>query len=398
MRFEAFFDVRPGELNRFIETWADRTPSDERVKIVLPPHISAEPVNGIAGFVVFESEDFEAIREYLTKYELAGAKVKLMPIWEDSALAKELINFKEGKEKAELDWQKSVFKKISDLGSTKSLEILPLIDWHKSREDLKVEPGVSYLIRTDEKVILFDVGLNAQQSNPSPLLHNMNVLGISIDDFDTIVISHNHSDHVGGGKWAKEKTFSLNANQIDLGLKKVYTPIPMTYPRLHPIHTENPTIISKGVATIGAIPNYLFQTVESMGYLLEQALAVNVDGKGIVLIIGCGHQTLPKIVERTEVLFEEPIYGLIGGLHYAARGGPINLTGMYVHEYFGTGKLPWHPITIEEMQENIKLIKQRNPKVVGLSPHDSSETGIAAFRTAFPKEYREIKVGQSITI
>ena len=239
MRFEAFFEVRPEELNGFIETWANRTPSDERVKIVLPPHISAEPVNGITGFVVFESDDFEAIADYLAKYEFKGAKVKLMPIWEDSALAKELVNFKEGKEKAELDWQRSDFKKIINWGSTKTLEILPLIDWHKSREDLKVEPGVSYLIRTDEKAILFDVGLNAKQSDPSPLLHNMNALGISTDDFDAIVISHNHSDHVGGGKWAKEKTFSLNAHQIDLGQKTVYTPIPMTYPGLSNLHGES---------------------------------------------------------------------------------------------------------------------------------------------------------------
>jgi 7,8-dihydropterin-6-yl-methyl-4-(beta-D-ribofuranosyl)aminobenzene 5'-phosphate synthase len=226
----------------------------------------------------------------------------------------------------------------------------------------------------------------------------MNALDISIGDVDAIVISHNHPDHVGGDKWAKEKTFSLNAHQIDLAQKTVYTPIPMTYPGLHPIYTENPTIISKGVATIGAISNYLFRTSDHMGRVPEQALAVNVDGKGIVLIVGCGHQTLPKIIERTKALFEEPIYGFIGGLHYAVRGGPIKIMGMCPHEYFGTWKLPWQPITVEEMQENVRLLKQRNPKIVGLSPHDSSETSIAAFRTAFPTEYREIKVGQSITI
>jgi len=398
LRFEAFFEVRPEELNRFIETSADRVPTEGRVRLLLPPHISAEPVNGIAGFVVFESEDFEAIADYLAKYELAGARVKLMPVWEDSALAKELVNFREGKEKAELDWQRSVSKPISNWGSTKTLEVLPLIDWHKSREDLKVELGVSYLIITDEKAILFDLGLNAKQSDPSPLLQNMNALGISIDDFDTIAVSHNHPDHVGGFKWAKEKTFSLNAHQIDLGQKMVYTPIPMTYPGLCPICTENPTVISKGVATIGAISNYLFRTMDLAGRVPEQALAVNVDGKGIVLIVGCGHQTLLKIVERTKALFEEPIYGLIGGLHYAVRGGPIKIMGMYLHEYVGTWKLPWQPVTKEELQKNVRLLKERDLKVVGLSPHDSSETSIAAFRTAFSTEYREIKVGQSITI
>lgn len=45
-----------------------------------------------------------------------------------------------------------------------------------------------------------------------------------------------------------------------------------------------------------------------MGYVLEQSLAVNVEGKGIVLIIGYGHQTIEKIIERAQELFDEPIY------------------------------------------------------------------------------------------
>jgi 7,8-dihydropterin-6-yl-methyl-4-(beta-D-ribofuranosyl)aminobenzene 5'-phosphate synthase len=398
LKYVAFFAVRPEEFISFIETWADRVPIDERVKVVLPPHTSAEPVNGITGFTVFESDDFQAIADYLVRYELTGAKVKLMPVWEDSALAKELVNFREGKEKAELDWRQSVFKRMSNWGSTKNLEVLPLIDWQKSRDDLRVELGVSYLIKTDERAILFDMGLNARQGDPSPLLHNMNALGISLKDFDTIVISHNHGDHVGGDKWARNKTFSLTAHQIDLAEKTVYTPIPMTYPRLHPTCTEDPTVISKGVATIGVIPNYLFRTTDAMGPMQEQALAINVDGKGIVLIVGCGHQTLPKIIERTETLFEEPIYGLIGGLHFAVRGGPIRIMGMSQHEYVGTWKLPWQPITKEELQESIRLLRDRDPKVVALSPHDSSETSMATFRNAFPTAYREIKVGQNIAI
>jgi hypothetical protein len=51
---------------------------------------------------------------------------------------------------------------------------------------------------------------------------------------------------------------------------------------------------------------------------------------------------------------------------------------------------------MEELQKDIRLLRELNLRVVGLSPHDSSETSIAALRTAFPKEYREIKVGQSI--
>jgi 7,8-dihydropterin-6-yl-methyl-4-(beta-D-ribofuranosyl)aminobenzene 5'-phosphate synthase len=307
-----------------------------------------------------------------------------------------LERFNEGKQKAEQEWQynQSNIRKIKNIGVTKTLEILPLIDWYTQDESLKGEAGVSYLIKTDKCTILFDVGLNSDQSDPSPLVHNMGQLGISLDEIDIIVISHNHIDHVGGSKWSNLKTFSLTNYQLDLGDKIVYTPIQMTYPGLSPICAENPTVISEGVTTIGVISNQLF----FMGYTPEQALAVNVEGKGIVLISGCGHQTLFKILERTEALFDQPIYGIIGGLHYPVTDSRLIMKGLKIQMYVGTGKVPWSPITIEEVKNNINLLKKRNPSVVGLSGHDSCDESIAAFRTAFPGIYKDIKVGEKIVI
>ncbi|UCE10784.1 MAG: MBL fold metallo-hydrolase, partial [Candidatus Thorarchaeota archaeon] len=151
---------------------------------------------------------------------------------------------------------------------------------------------------------------------------------------------------------------------------------------------------AKGVATIGTISNSIFGS----GLTPEQALAVNMKGKGIVLIVGCGHQTLTRILRRTESLFEQPIYGVLGGLHLAVEGGPFEVMGMFLHKYLGTGKLPWQPITLNELQENIELLSKRSPKVVGLSPHDSSKASIQAFRDGFPTAYKDIKVGETIVI
>ena len=321
----------------------------------------------------------------------------LVAIFKNRGDPKELLmRFNEGKQKAEQEWQLNQFniRKIKNLGATKTLEILPLIDWYTRDESLKGEAGVSYLIKTDKNTILFDVGLNSDQSDPSPLLHNMGQLGISLDEIDIIVISHNHLDHVGGSKWSNLKTFSLTNYQLDLGDKIVYTPIPMTYPGLSPICTEDPTVISEGVTTIGVISNQFF----FMGYTPEQALAVNVEGKGIMLIVGCGHQTVLKILERAEALFDEPIYGIIGGLHYPVTDSRLIWDGLKIQMYFGTGKVPWSPITIEEVKNNINLLKKRNPVVVGLSGHDSCDASIEAFRNAFPEIYKDIKVGEKIVI
>ena len=304
------------------------------------------------------------------------------------------IRFKRGKKKAHTYWHQLQDRKVGDFGKTTTLEILPLIDWYTKNKNFKGEAGVSYLIKTDEKAILFDVGYNGEQRDPSPLLHNMKELGIRIDDFDTIFISHNHPDHVGGMKYMRRKSFSLTSHQIELKGKIVYTPVLMSYPNLTPICIEEPTVIGKGVASIGTIPNQLF----FVGWTMEQSLACNIEGKGIVLVVGCGHQTLPKIIQRAEVLFESPIFGLVGGLHYPVTGGRDKIMGIGIEKYVGTGKLPWRPITMDEVQENIAFLKARNPKVVALSAHDSCDASLTAFRDAFCEAYREIRVGEHIMI
>lgn len=130
----------------------------------------------------------------------------------------------------------------------------------------------------------------------------------------------------------------------------------------------------------------------------EQALAVSVEGKAIVLIVGCGHWTLPRILTRAETLFNEPICGIVGGLHYPVEGGPVEYLGTAPHKFGGTGKAPWEQVTAEELQANIDLVKKKELKLVGLSPHDSSPKSLEAFKSAFRDTYRDIKVGLPIVV
>ncbi len=393
MRYVAFFKVPPERLEDFVKGWALRAQA-EKVKVVLPPHTLYESYQGVTGFVVFEVDGFWGMEAFLERSVDAGAEVRLVPIEEDAKMSENLEKFHAAKLEADSLWEAVRYDRVGDVGVTKTLEILPLVEWRSNDEELKVETGVSYLVKTDESCILFDLGLNSGQEDPSPLLQNMDRLGVSLDDIDTIVISHNHGDHVGGGNWSKDKTFSVTGRQIDLRGKRVFTPVPMTYPGLKPIHSEGPTKISEGIWTIGTISNSLFR----FGLTKEQALAVNVEGKGIVLIVGCGHQTLPRILERTEDLFEEPIYGIIGGLHYPVTGGPIRIFGLYPHRLFGTGKLPWDPVTEEEVQENIGILESRNPRLVALSSHDSCAASIETFQKAFPQAFKDLSVGERIAV
>ncbi len=279
---------------------------------------------------------------------------------------------------------------IEDLGVTEKFEMLPLIDWFTESDSITGESGVSYLIKTDSATILFDLGLNANDMHPSPLLKNMERLGISINDIDVIVISHNHSDHVGGAKWSRTNSFSFTNYQIELDRIQVYTPVEMNYPGLVTNYSPKPAKITEGVATIGVIHNPVFFT-----NIEEQALAINVKDRGIVIISGCGHQSMSKIIERSDILFKEPLFGILGGFHYPVEEGR-NITWM--HKYVVTGKLPWEKLTINDIYDNIELLKAKNVRMVGISGHDSCDKSIAAFEKEFGENYTDIKAGKKISI
>jgi 7,8-dihydropterin-6-yl-methyl-4-(beta-D-ribofuranosyl)aminobenzene 5'-phosphate synthase len=400
----AFMDVwGPDCLEHFLETMDPITLDRQNIELLVPPQTLAEPHRGITGFVIFRMTQ-EGMREadaYLSRFEQAGVRVKLLPILDNPTLAQDLALYRQGQLEIAAEWQHTAVEKITHWGATRELTILPLVDWKTRQPNLQTEMGVAYLLQTDTRSILFDLGLNTHQQHPSPLLHNMTQLGITLTDIDTIITSHNHSDHVGGSTWSRKNTFSVTAQQLPLTDVMVYTPVPMTYPGLTPIHAHAPTIIGTGVATIGTISNQLFGEhlkITPLGRTREQAVAINVKDKGVVLIIGCGHQTLPKILKRTEALFDEPLYGVIGGLHYAVDGGPYELKGMAHHKYFGTGKLPWRPITRQELQDNIALLQSYDPKIVALSPHDSSPLSLQALQQAFPTAYTSLYVGEPIII
>lgn len=255
--------------------------------------------------------------------------------------------------------------KLADLGTTKSLTILPL-DEVKAIEGLKTEErAVSYLIKTDAATILLDVGANTPKEDPSPLLANMQQLGVKLSDIDAVVITHEHYDHTGGWDRQFNHTFSLGNEQVDLSGKRVFVPTQMTYPGVTPVVADRPMAIAKGVATIGTLP------MTPPGFGPEQALAVNVEGKGIVLITGCGHPTVPKIVEQARMVFDQPIVGLVGGLHYSEKDAKI-------------------------LQQRADFIKGLNLQLVAVSAHDSSPEAIAAIRQAVPTAATDIKVGQPI--
>jgi 7,8-dihydropterin-6-yl-methyl-4-(beta-D-ribofuranosyl)aminobenzene 5'-phosphate synthase len=283
-------------------------------------------------------------------------------------------------------------------GTVKKLAVLPLVDFYADDPGLKTEAGVSYLIQADDTKILMDVGFNKNREHPSPLLHNSQKLGVPIQDIDFLFISHRHLDHIGGMQEQKKKFFSLSQGKMELPAIPVYAPVPISPspwnpgPRVEVIN--QPKVLANGIASIGSIPRNLF----ILGYTLENSLAIRVENKGIVIVIGCGHQTIERIIERTQALFNDPIYGIIGGLHFPVGNGRIMIGSINIQNLFGSDKLPWKGIREDDVTHAIQAIRRVNPQFVALSPHDSSDWSIDQFRKAFKDRYHDLVVGKEMVI
>jgi 7,8-dihydropterin-6-yl-methyl-4-(beta-D-ribofuranosyl)aminobenzene 5'-phosphate synthase len=307
------------------------------------------------------------------------------------------IRLKRTNQRVKKELQQARIKPLACPGTIEKLTLLPLVEYY-ANGPYKTEAGVSYLVQADETTLLLDVGANEKKIHPSPLMSNVKTLGVDLLDLDGIVISHIHQDHVGGIREEKQKKFSLSRGRVQLPRIPVWTPekiacsghTPDPVPQL----VTRPLLIRKGIALTGPLPSSLFL----LGYTLEQALVFNVEKKGLVIVIGCGHPTLPIILDRAKKLFCEPIYGIIGGLHLPVKGGRMNIGPLNLQNIVGSNRMPWNCLNKKDVVKTIQIIQKESPGFVALSPHDSSDWAIDQFQQAFGPIYRAIEVGAPLKI
>lgn len=304
-----------------------------------------------------------------------------------------IVRHELGVRAAEREWTEFVPDKVKNLGVVSSLSILPLVNWHADRDDVRTEMGVAYLVETDRHTVLFDLGQNAKQESPSPLEHNMRRLGVRIEDIDAIFVSHAHFDHVGGRRWARQDSFSFGNEQRPLPGVQVFAPAPMKYPGLEPRLTDTPQKLLPGFATTGTIPRQLF-----MGRIDEQALVVHLAGRGLVVIVGCGHQTLERLLQRVEAAFDEKIYAVVGDLHYPVPSGRLEILGLNAQRFFASGHAPWAPLENDDVERDIELLQRRRPGLVALGGHDTSDEVITRFAVVFGDRAQAVRVGRRIDV
>ena len=307
-----------------------------------------------------------------------GAVVGLLE-WRRIVLAKEFDGRPSGAE----------VHRVTDLGSTKRLEIIPLVNWHAGAPGLATEAGVAYLVRTDHATLLFDLGYNALGEARSPLKRNMERLGLTMDAIDAVFVSHRHRDHVAGSVAERSGVLPANGSLPDLKGKILLTPELVSYPGASTKVLDSPGKLFEGVATTGPIMRSLF-----VGPIGEQALVVNVAGRGLVVIVGCGHPTIPRLLERLAEVFPQPLHGMVGDFHYPVPAGRMRIAGLDAQRLFASGAGPFRPITMAEAQTELALLDRL--QLLALGGHDTSDEVIAWAATRFGERFRHVKVGEPI--
>jgi 7,8-dihydropterin-6-yl-methyl-4-(beta-D-ribofuranosyl)aminobenzene 5'-phosphate synthase len=289
-------------------------------------------------------------------------------------------------------WAAPVERRLTGLGEVDEVTVLPLVERLTAQGDLQGEAGLSYLVRAGRTRLLFDTGLNMRGVDRPALVHNAAGLGVDLQDLDGVVISHQHVDHVGGPAMIRRETFGFSVEPLEPRGLPAYVPSAgMTHDRAEVLPTTDPRVIAPGVAVLPPQPAALF----FLGPVLEQALVVNVRGFGLVVLTGCGHPPMERMLAVTEQVLDVPIRAVVGGLHLPVH--PLG-TPLIPQAVLGNPHWPWQPIGERDAADVIYQIRARGPRIVGLSGHDSTPWTFDAFGRAFGDRYRTLRVGEPLHI
>jgi 7,8-dihydropterin-6-yl-methyl-4-(beta-D-ribofuranosyl)aminobenzene 5'-phosphate synthase len=206
--------------------------------------------------------------------------------------------------------------------------------------------GLSMLVRVTRqdmtRSLLFDAG-----GSPDGLAHNLDCLELNPRDWNCIVLSHGHWDHtlglVGLHRRLGRLSFPLTLHPDAYLKRAVVDPngeinrlVPLSRQGLRDaglalIETAQPSFVVEGMVLVtGQVARTNdFETgwpahhVEHDGGMRpdplicdDQGLVINLRGKGLVVLSGCGHAGIVNTVHHAQALTGiQPIHAVVGGFH-----------------------------------------------------------------------------------
>ncbi len=226
----------------------------------------------------------------------------------------------------------------------KGLKIRVLVDESASTTDPLVwgQHGLSLFLELDlggsEKLkVLMDTG-----SSSEVIIHNADALKLNLNDIDLVFLSHGHYDHTGGLIGVLKR---VNKRIPVLAHPDIFSPKFKSKPFLKFIgipfsqgeaeesgavmkYARNPVAIAEGFMTTGEIIRETtfektagFCTTNDNRYIQDlipddQAVIVNIESKGLVVISGCAHAgIINTIMHAQKISGIEDLYAVTGGFH-----------------------------------------------------------------------------------
>lgn len=210
-------------------------------------------------------------------------------------------------------------------------QITILYDAFGTDPSMSKDWGFSALVETAGKRILFDTG-----NDPDIFATNVKAKGIDLKTLDFVILSHRHSDHMAGLNYvlsvnptvkiyAPKEGFGIYGSSLPSSFYRKDDTLP---PEMRYYGGAPPQTMKFGAAWPGANFELIDKTTEvapgvtlialvsdvpGTRELKELSLAVNTP-EGLVLIVGCSHPGIEKIVEAAAAI--NPRINLIaGGFH-----------------------------------------------------------------------------------
>jgi 7,8-dihydropterin-6-yl-methyl-4-(beta-D-ribofuranosyl)aminobenzene 5'-phosphate synthase len=239
-------------------------------------------------------------------------------------------------------------KRWGPVGSSAPLRPTPseVSEGGKAIDFLRAEHGYSVLVEvvrgSERHRILFDAGVT-----PDGLIGNLDRLQISPESFEAIVLSHGHFDHVTGLDGLIRRMGRTNVpvlihpefwtrRRIELPGREPFE-LPVTSRAalegagFDIVEDRRPSFLLEGAVLItGEVDRTtafergfpIHQAFRSGRWeadpliLDDQALLAHVEGKGLVVLTGCGHAGIVNIVRYAKALTGiSRVHAIVGGFH-----------------------------------------------------------------------------------
>jgi 7,8-dihydropterin-6-yl-methyl-4-(beta-D-ribofuranosyl)aminobenzene 5'-phosphate synthase len=220
---------------------------------------------------------------------------------------------------------------VANAAAEAESRITILYDAFGSDSTMTKDWGFSTLVEIAGKRILFDTGDNAEI-----FAANVKAKGVDLTKLDFVVLSHRHSDHMAGLAavlsvnptvkiYAPKEGFGIYGSSLPSSFYRKDDTLP---PDMRYYGGKPPEIMKFGSAWANAQFELIDQTTEiapgitlialvsdapGTRELKELSLAVNTPD-GVVLVVGCSHPGIERIVEAA-VAINPKIRLIAGGFH-----------------------------------------------------------------------------------